>query len=449
MNKTYSRQSLLCLVLTLLFVASAFLSLFAVATNDAYAASSSSNDYYASLDTTLTGEAFRTQLANLITTTHKKQTSYDDLRNVFQKSDADPNNKGNILLFYTGTSVSFSGNFGSANVDREHVWPKNAGNAFPEKTECGSDAHHLRPCNKNINSTRSNYSFGEVAQTSSNLVKEDGSSNYGNSANGKDAMCYLSGGLFYPAKGYRGATARILMYVQTRWGNKFDLTFVDGAGKNKTIGDFDALYKWHLEEPPTDEEIRRNQVVYEIQGNRNPFIDHPEYAYYIYSEAGSYFSDKSLAKSVKELTKNNDAYNNLPEGGEQLPSTENVSWVSVDGTPTKTMYKAGEKFDPTGLSVTVTYTNGNVAEIDPTLCTWHDGKTKAETLSAGSASVFCRFGNCDSMELPGITVLNADGTVYQPSANNGCTGVVSSVGVLAFAAIALPIAVALRKKKEQ
>jgi len=88
--------------------------------------------------------------------------------------------------------------------------------------------------------------------------------------------------LFYPGEGYRGATARILMYVQTRWGDTFNLTFVDSAGSCKTIGKISDLLRWHLEEPVTEAEIARNNAVYNIQGNRNPFIDHPEYATKIY-----------------------------------------------------------------------------------------------------------------------------------------------------------------------
>ena len=107
-----------------------------------------------------------------------------------------------------------------------------------------------------------------MAQVASNIVSQNGSTTYGN-------LCYKSGSFFYPGVGYRGATARILMYVQTRWGNAFNLTFVDGSGYNKTIGDFDTLYKWHLQEPPTEEEQLRNDVVFGYQGNRNPFIDHP------------------------------------------------------------------------------------------------------------------------------------------------------------------------------
>ncbi len=251
---------------------------------EASAATSDAEGYYDGIDVTLRGDALMEDVRDLITTTHTHQTSYAELSTVFKTSDADPNNPGKILWFYTGTSVSFNGDFGG-NTNREHVFPKNGGKAFPEKSAAGSDAHHLRPCDSRLNSTRGSNSFDEVAQTSSNVVAQNGSTSYGN-------LCYQSGGLFYPGEGYRGATARILMYVIARWGSEYNLTFVDRAGSNKTIGVVSTLMKWHIEEPPTEAEKARNEVVYGIQGNRNPFIDHPEYAEMIFCYDGESYNSK-------------------------------------------------------------------------------------------------------------------------------------------------------------
>ncbi len=274
-----------------LFVISCFASLSTAETISEPADAASIDSYYAGLNEDLRGTAFRTELASLITSTHKYNPTYDGLRDVFDETDADPNKAGNIIWFYTGTSVSFNGSFNTG-TNREHVWPKNAGSAFPETTEAGSDAHHLRPTNASLNSSRGNNSFGEVAQIPGNIVKENGSTNYKN-------LCYQSNSVFYPGVGYRGATARILMYVQTRWGDKYNLTFVLGKGNNKTIGDIEDLMKWHFEEPPTEEEKRRNEAVYSLQGNRNPFIDHPEYAEMIYCNDGKSYNDELQAVAKK------------------------------------------------------------------------------------------------------------------------------------------------------
>ena len=431
-------------------------------------------NYYDGLNTDLRGDNFRDKLASLITSTHKKETTYDGLKRIYDDSDVDLDGKSGMKLFYTGTVVKSYSAYGA---NREHVWPKNGGKAFPASSKCGSDAHHLRPCDQQLNSTRGSYSFGEVAQTAGNIVKQDGSTTY-------DNLCYKSGSFFYPGVGYRGATARILMYVQTRWGNDYNLTFVDGSGSNKTIGDFDTLYKWHLEEPPTREEIYRNNCVAAIQGNRNPFIDHPEYAYYIYSEAGSYYSSSysnSLANSVKSLTESKgDPYGNLStvsptamtlskqsitleqglsetitvsttpanaskrvtwttankdvatvDGGKitavgvgtttitatsavdasvkatatvTVTKVKEVSYVTVNGTPTKKVYTEGDKFNPSGLTVSVIYDDGSTDDVPTDLCNWLDGVTGLDTLSQGTTSVVCVYRGKQSKPVEGITV---------------------------------------------
>ena len=440
----------------------------------ANAATSTIESYYQPLadDMNKTGTAFRTQVASLITSTHSYNPTYDGLRNIFDESDADPNKSGNIIWFYTGTSVPFSGSF-STGTNREHVWPKNAGNAFPAESETGSDAHHLRPCNDNLNSTRSNNSFGEVAQTTSNIVKEEGSTSYGN-ANDPDSYCYQASSTFYPSAEFRGDTARILMYVQTRWGDKFNLTFVLGNGSNKTIGDIEDLFKWHLLDPPSEAEMRRNEVVYGIQGNRNPFIDHPEYAEMIYCYDGQSYNDElqavlaqyggyldkmvddtlevtsvSLTPSSSTLTVgekinlsvsvqpenavktvtwtssnpnvasvSNGVVTALSAGTTTITATstktpsvkatatiavKSLSAISITGTPNKTTYYAGDKFDPTGLTVTATYSDNSTATISNSQVTWIDGTTRQNTLAEGSTTVIAKYGNFEKT-VSGITV---------------------------------------------
>lgn len=425
------------------------------------------DEYYADLDESLTGLEFRAELAELITETHDYNPSYDGLRNIFDESDADPNKPGNILWFYTGTSVSFSGSF-STGTNREHVWPKNAGNAFPETSGPGSDAHHLRPTNDNLNSSRGNNNFGEVPQTTANIVGEEGSKSYAN-------PCYQQNSVFYPGKGYRGATARILMYVQTRWGDQHNLSFVLGKGSNKTIGDIEDLMKWHLEEPPTQEEKVRNEVVYGIQGNRNPFIDHPEYAEMIYCYDGKNYNDElqnavetygsylddvggDSTITLEGLTLSSTSVNlavgenhkftvsAVPSGASRsvtwtssnpsvatvssgvvkalasgtttitATSTKNtaikvsatvkvkaVSSIEVEGTPVKATYSSGEVFNPAGLTVTTTYTDGSTAVIANSDCEWLDGTSKTEELQEGSTSIICKYQGKEDV-INGITV---------------------------------------------
>lgn len=428
-------------------------------------------DYYATLDTSSNGATFRSKLSNLITKTHTKLTSYDGLRDVYKKSDADPNKSGNIIWFYSGTSVPFNGTFGSTN--REHVWPKNGkdGKAFngDATKNVGSDAHHLRPAEKNLNSDRGSKQFGEVPTIASNIVPQAGSTSY-------DNLCYLQGNYFYPGKGYRGATARILMYVETRWGDNYNLNFVLGAGENKTIGDIETLMKWHYQEPPTAEEMRRNEAVFKIQGNRNPFIDHPEFATKIYCYDGKSYNSRlqavaekydtyttggadiesiSLSPATTTLSvgqeislnatiapanaKRNLTWTSLNQNVATIDNTgkvtavangtttitcqstnnpsikctaqitvKSVTAIEVNGTPAKIVYNDGEKFNPAGLKISATYSDGTKGYLDNSACQWLDGVTKKTTLSVGTTSVICKIGDLETI-VTGITVKEATG----------------------------------------
>ena len=406
--------------------------------------------YYDNLDISKQGTAFRTDLASLITSTHKTYTSYDQLKTLFNTTDKDPKTNSGMLWFYTGTKLSSY----SGISNREHVWPKDGGDAFPEKSGPGSDAHHLRPTDSQLNSTRGSLSFDEVSQSATNIVKENGSTSYGTAP---DGLCYKSGSFFYPAKGYRGATARILMYVQTRWGNQYNLKFVDNAGNSKTIGKISTLLKWHIQEPPDEKEFLRNEEVYKIQGNRNPFIDHPEYASKIYCydnesynnalqnvvatygdygnvdvtsmtinpngvtiEAGntrqfsiSTITPENASKSVTWTSSNpevatidkNGLATGVGAGKTTITATSTVTpsvkatatlnvtaakiltHIEVSGTPKQTSYYEGDTFNPDGLTVTAHYDDNSSANVALSSCTFKDGVTGLTTLSTGTTTI--------------------------------------------------------------
>lgn len=422
-------------------------------------------DYYKSIDESKTGLSLRSALKDLITDTHKTYTTYDGLEDVYRVADADPEKPGNIIWFYSGTSISYKGLGGSVGAtNREHVWPKDSGSAFPEKSGPGSDAHHLRPTECQMNSTRGSLSFGEVAQTASNIVKENGSTNYKN-------LCYKNSEFFYPGKGFRGATARILMYVQTRWGDQYNLKFVDTSGHCKTIGKISTLMKWHLTEPVSEAEITRNEEVFKIQGNRNPFIDHPEYATRIYCNDGESYNSvlKKVVEECGDYTRpsiesisvtpsaldlvvgqtsslnvkvtpssadnrmtyssSNPSVAKVENGlvtalasGETtitVSSVENnnikttvqvvvkdLEKITLSGTITKQVYEEGEKVNPKGITVTAHYSDNTTKAISPLECLWLDGTTREEKLSLNTTSIICKYGNKEAV-YNGITVNEA------------------------------------------
>ncbi len=163
--------------------------------------------------------------------------------------------------------------------DREHVWPKSRG--FPKKAQDGyTDLHHLRPADRNINGKHSNLGYDEGGKA---LVDEtlDGKPVTGIRVDLKNKS-------FEPTDVSKGQVARMLFYMAVRYeagdnqGDEKmpDLKLIDDNQKIKepVIGDLCTLMKWHTQFPVSDFERRRNDRVQQIQGNRNPFIDRPEYA---------------------------------------------------------------------------------------------------------------------------------------------------------------------------
>lgn len=201
-----------------------------------------------------TGDALESALRQIITSTHRKILNYDDLRSALQKTDRDPSNPNNLILFYCRDSVRATWDSGNT-WNREHVWPNSKGVG---KTGPGADAHHLRPTDPQVNSTRGSHKVDKVTGGTEIMYK------------GRGTGCYYGGGKFEPADSIKGDVARIYFYLLTRY--DFLYSYISGAANLNT------LLEWNEFDPVDASEIYRNEQVYLIQGNRNPFIDHPEFA---------------------------------------------------------------------------------------------------------------------------------------------------------------------------
>ncbi|WP_137169619.1 endonuclease I family protein [Marinomonas sp. FW-1] len=164
--------------------------------------------------------------------------------------------------------------------DREHVWPKSRG--FKKQSQDGyTDLHHLRPADRNINGAHSNYGYGKGGDPFYDTLSDGSkvfSGTYVDKANES----------FEPTDRAKGQIARMVFYMAARYEigdntspeNMPDLRIVKGNQKQSgepTIGDLCTLVAWNDEFPVSDFEKRRNDRVQELQGNRNPFIDHPEF----------------------------------------------------------------------------------------------------------------------------------------------------------------------------
>jgi len=229
------------------------------------------------------GDELKSALYNIIKG-HKQyyytESKKTDVWDILKESDRDPANPSNVILLYTGLSVNADQEYNNGNGwTREHVWAKIHGN-FGTEPGAGTDAHHLRPCSDKMNSERSSRWFAEC---SSPVY-------YNGSATG----CYMgtSEWTWEPRAEVKGDVARMIFYMATRYegeNGEPDLEIVDYLpSENNTTAPVFAklsdLLVWNLSDPVDDFEMNRNNVIYSYQKNRNPFIDHPEYANLIWGE---------------------------------------------------------------------------------------------------------------------------------------------------------------------
>ncbi|MDI3504557.1 MAG: hypothetical protein PWP64_1493 [Candidatus Cloacimonadota bacterium] len=231
--------------------------------------------YYSEIDGY--GIQLKAQLHQLLRTTHSTEYSYDALWNQLSYTDEDPDNSNNIIQIYTGWSMPKYHSGGSTTEwNREHTWSKSHG-GFDETRPAGTDLHHLRPCDATVNSAKGNKDFDNGGDE-----YVDASPYPGYSAN---TGCYTTSSTWEPRAEDKGDVARMMMYMAIRYegtDTSYDLELVDYSNSSPSgqpyYGKLSTLLAWHMQDPPDAWEARRNERIWERQGNRNPFIDHPEFA---------------------------------------------------------------------------------------------------------------------------------------------------------------------------
>ena len=237
--------------------------------------------YYDDVNLNLTGISLKEALATKIITTHTNNLSYTPgIWNAVMVTDMNPIDNSEVLLIYgfENGSDSNSTNDRERNINdnctsnscvglwnREHVYPTSL--ATPDLDQDGTngppyaDAHNLRPCDSQRNSSRGNKKF--IA----------GSGNSGPTGTG-----------WYPGDEWKGDVARIIMYMYLRYDER-TLPSNVGFGSNSDTPDdmIDLFLQWNADDPVSTIEKQRNPYHEntsnsDAQGNRNPFIDNPRLA---------------------------------------------------------------------------------------------------------------------------------------------------------------------------
>ncbi|UOE53800.1 endonuclease [Bacillus sp. CMF12] len=212
-----------------------------------------------------TGKALKTALHTIID--DHTEISYSNVWEALRETDEDPANSNNVILLYTGRSQGkFTNGSGVNDWNREHVWAKSHGD-FGTAMGAGTDLHHLRPTDASVNSSRGNLDF-----------------DHGGTQHSEALGNYYDSDSWEPRDAVKGDVARMLFYMAVRYegdSGEVDLELNNQVnnGSAPYHGKMSVLLQWHKEDPVDDNERRRNEIIYsDYQHNRNPFIDHPEWA---------------------------------------------------------------------------------------------------------------------------------------------------------------------------
>ena len=148
-----------------------------------------------------------------------------------------------------------------------------------------SDLFNVYPTDARVNGMRSNFAYGEVSGAWGTGI----SNNKGHALGkvGSNTFSGYTGTVFEPYDDYKGDFARSFMYMAACYRNgalndSYGSAMYTSSPTNLTAYAQNLLMKWHRDDPVSQKEIDRNQAVYGEQGNRNPFIDYPDLAEYIW-----------------------------------------------------------------------------------------------------------------------------------------------------------------------
>ena len=241
--------------------------------------------YYDSLEG-LSGNTLKQELQNIIASSNVRLHSYADIWEIIRTADQNPLNSNQIWDMYLEVPMSKLDQQNTSSIvgkwNREHIFPQSRGGfevadgdyadginiwlptSASNTIDGVSDAHHIRAENGQENSSRNNKNYGNVNSST------------------------VYAGPFGTQGSWRGDVARALFYMAVR----FDGLNVVNGDPNEylpsttissgNIGDLASLLTWNTTDPRDDFEMNRNNYIYTWQMNRNPFIDYPLLADYIF-----------------------------------------------------------------------------------------------------------------------------------------------------------------------
>ncbi len=362
--------------------------------------------YYTNLNEKSGADLFNA--INAVCSSHKA-VGYDALWTIFYQTDAKAD--GTLWDMYSNcTWASTSSQCGNQSkvcdcYNREHSLPKSwwGGN----ENDCYTDLFHLVPTDGRVNNQRSNYAFGETsvgvvcdndANALGHLGKSDSPITVTKSTiAGTSATC--SATVFEPADEYKGDFARNYFGMRVSYPNinfaqadggtiHFSNTTAAASETNYGLTNYSVilLLKWHRQDPVSQKEIDRNNAIQAAQGNRNPFIDYPCLAEYLWgNKAGETFSTASCCGSFEaNFSVGSDGCTACATSVDPSTPTITVSGTSVECGSVVVGNTTTATFTVSGSNLTADITlavTGTGFSIDKTTLSPTDGTVAATTIT--------------------------------------------------------------------
>ena len=302
---------------------------------------------------------------------HTKR-SYDQLKTDFKTTDCN----GNIIIDRYSTtqftySTDFCGTYSSVGdcYNREHSIPNSWWGGSSSDTAY-TDLHHMFPVDGWVNAERGNYPFGDCANGTPK----------GTGKRGTCTFSGYSGTVFEVADEYKGDFARVYFYFATRYMIRMSnytqsngsVVFTSSSYLGLTTWAINQLLEWHRNDPVSTLETTRNEAVYGIQHNRNPFVDYPELVEYLWGNMQGTTWDSGSSTTTPTLT--------APTNG----STVNVGTNTGSGV-TKSITVKGADLTK-ALTVSVSGTGFSVSPASITAANANSGTTVTVTYSGTATS---------------------------------------------------------------
>lgn len=225
--------------------------------------------YYNNVNLNTTGQTLKNNLATKVINSQNQTISYTPgIWNALRQTDLANNSNSRVVLIYgyndsdgnsntDRTRSKYDNGGGSTDWNREHVYPKSLGTPSFGNSGPGSDPHHIRASDVNRNASRGNRKFADGSGTSRITAQ----------------------GYWYPGDEFKGDVARMVLYMYLRYGSR---CLPKNVGVGTTVSNDQNVVQlfldWNAEDPVSSLETQRNDILENLIGNRNPFIDNPAFA---------------------------------------------------------------------------------------------------------------------------------------------------------------------------